>query len=758
MKLLRSYPTMAYITVLLALIGVGVAQRSIELILVAGTLAAMSWYVTEGPRGRSLPKWVSNMLVIAASLFAVVDVLNHGQGLELFNIVGRFCVWLTIIKLYERKTVRDHGSLLLLSLLQMISGCLTSADLAFGIILVFYAGLGIYTLLLYQLYASLERARAVRRAWGPSVAAQVPVIRPVAGRRLAMNFRFLVMTVAVSGVVLSALVFVIFPRSVGRGMINHLQAPRVERRTGFSPTIDLVGGSRITTSRRSVAFFQMRDDQDQTIVTQEPIYLRGSVLKHYAGGGIWTSSTGNVRRLECNARSFVQFSLFPASEDEAGRITFELTFSDGTDWLFSPSVPVAVLTEDPRAVDYDAATHVIRTTPESSRIYSYSVEVLPDPTEIELAELQVRVAQPWEDASPFPAGRVRGRQVRNLAQQLLDAHDFQKPRYRAAQWAQFNYQAAVIFTDYLRSDEFTYTLDINDVVFSDQQEDPIEHFLLTSKRGHCEYFASALAALCHSVDVEARIVTGYVTADFDENKQQYHIIEANAHAWVEIRNGPYNWQMIDPTPPGELAFTLQEEATFADRLGWFYQDLESAWSHQVVEFDQSSQYRLSSALNLRWKQRLQTAWSRVREWMAAVNRAFYLGPAGYIWMGIVGLALLIAIIALIKLTRRSRAVQRTLQIQHLSGSDYQRMLQQLGFYLDMLIVLQKNGIPKPDWQPPLAHAHLITESYPDAADHIRRITDLFYTGRFGNRRLTSDEIRQAEDLVSGLAHKLQTKV
>jgi len=757
MKLLRSYPTMAYITALLALIGVGVAQRSIELILVAGTLAAMSWYVTEGPRGRSLPKWVSNMLVIAASLFAVVDVLNQGQGLELFNIVGRFCVWLTIIKLYERTAVSAHGSLLLLSLLQMISGCLTSADLAFGIVLVIYATVGIYTLLLYQLYASLERARAVRRAWGPSVAAQIPVIRPVAGRRLAMNFRYLVMTVGVSGVVLSALVFVIFPRSVGRGMINHLQAPRVERRTGFSPTIDLVGGSRITTSRRSVGFFQMHDDQEQTIVTQEPIYLRGSILKHYAGGGIWTSSSGNVRRLDCDARSFVQFSPFPVAEDEAGRVTCEFTFTDGTDWLFSPSVPVAVLTEDPRAVDYDAATHVIRTTPESNRVFSYAVEILPNPSEIELAELQVRVAQPWEDASPFPAGRVRGRQVRNLAQQLLDAHDLKRPRYRTAQWARFNYHAAEIFTSYLQSDEFTYTLDISDVVYSDQQEDPIEHFLLTSRKGHCEYFASALAALCHSVDVEARIVTGYVTADYDENKHQYHVIEADAHAWVEVRNGPYSWKMIDPTPSSELAFAQQGDATLADRLGWFYQDLESAWSHQVVDFDQSSQYRLSTTFNLRWKQRIQSAWIKIREWMAGINRAFYLGPVGYIWMGIVGLALIIAIVALIKLTRRSRAVQRTLKVKYLSGSEYQRMLRQLGFYLDMLVVLQKSGIPKPNWQPPLAHAHLMNETHPDSADLVRQITDLFYVGRYGNRKLTPDEIHHADALVSGLARKLQSK-
>ena len=68
-----------------------------------------------------------------------------------------------------------------------------------------------------------------------------------------------------------------------------------------------------------------------------------------------------------------------------------------------------------------------------------------------------------------------------------------------------------------------------------------------------------------------------------------------------------------------------------------------------------------------------------RDWMVRVNRAFYFGPAGYIWMGFVGFALIIATIALIKLMRRSMAIRRTLHLQHLKGGEYQRMLRQLGF-------------------------------------------------------------------------------
>ncbi|MHC4709605.1 MAG: hypothetical protein ACYTA3_04055 [Planctomycetota bacterium] len=52
MRLLGTFPILGYAVVLLSIVGVGVATNSAALLLVCGVLAAMSWYVTEGPRGR----------------------------------------------------------------------------------------------------------------------------------------------------------------------------------------------------------------------------------------------------------------------------------------------------------------------------------------------------------------------------------------------------------------------------------------------------------------------------------------------------------------------------------------------------------------------------------------------------------------------------------------------------------------------------------------------------------------------------------
>ncbi|MCH8211483.1 MAG: hypothetical protein IIB99_08920, partial [Planctomycetes bacterium] len=101
MKLLRGFPAMALSVVLLSIVGFFVSQESVGLLLVCGALAAMSWYITEGPRGRSLPRWTSNVLVLAVTINVFVDFFQHRE--DVLGVLGRFVVWLTLIKLYERK-------------------------------------------------------------------------------------------------------------------------------------------------------------------------------------------------------------------------------------------------------------------------------------------------------------------------------------------------------------------------------------------------------------------------------------------------------------------------------------------------------------------------------------------------------------------------------------------------------------------------------------------------------------------------------
>ena len=103
---------------------------------------------------------------------------------------------------------------------------------------------------------------------------------------------------------------------------------------------------------------------------------------------------------------------------------------------------------------------------------------------------------------------------------------------------------------YLQS--FTYSLDL---IRADLSSDsPISDFLLSTQKGHCEYFASATALLLRGAGIPARYAVGYSAHEFSPLEGQYLVRSRDAHAWtlafIEDR-----WRVVDNTPPD---WTAQE--------------------------------------------------------------------------------------------------------------------------------------------------------------------------------------------------------
>ncbi|MBW2457558.1 MAG: DUF3488 domain-containing protein, partial [Deltaproteobacteria bacterium] len=96
--------------------------------------------------------------------------------------------------------------------------------------------------------------------------------------------------------------------------------------------------------------------------------------------------------------------------------------------------------------------------------------------------------------------------------------------------------------------EFAYTLEVE----MSGRRDPVVQFLLEQRRGHCEYFASAMALLSRSLGIPARVVAGYRVTERNELGDYYIVRERNAHAWVEAWVPGQGWRTFDPTPPTEL--------------------------------------------------------------------------------------------------------------------------------------------------------------------------------------------------------------
>jgi hypothetical protein len=77
----------------------------------------------------------------------------------------------------------------------------------------------------------------------------------------------------------------------------------------------------------------------------------------------------------------------------------------------------------------------------------------------------------------------------------------------------------------------------------------LEYFLFATRRGHCEYFASAMVLLLRELGVPARLVTGYLGAELNPIQDYLVVRQERAHAWVEAWIPEQGLTTFDPTPP-----------------------------------------------------------------------------------------------------------------------------------------------------------------------------------------------------------------
>ena len=93
---------------------------------------------------------------------------------------------------------------------------------------------------------------------------------------------------------------------------------------------------------------------------------------------------------------------------------------------------------------------------------------------------------------------------------------------------------------------------------------PLTKFLLTSRSGHCEYFATATVLLVRVLGIPARYAVGY--AVHETAGSGYVVRERDAHAWCLVWNRQTGmWEDFDTTPGSWVAIEGRN-ASFLDGL------------------------------------------------------------------------------------------------------------------------------------------------------------------------------------------------
>ncbi|HXT00098.1 MAG TPA: transglutaminaseTgpA domain-containing protein [Elusimicrobiota bacterium] len=122
---------------------------------------------------------------------------------------------------------------------------------------------------------------------------------------------------------------------------------------------------------------------------------------------------------------------------------------------------------------------------------------------------------------------------------------------------------------------------------SDGMHTSLTDFLFTTRRGNCEYFATAAAILMRRAGIPTRLVTGFRASDWNEWGRFYDVRQSEAHAWTEAWLPERGWTLYDATPSESGLSAAADE--FSRRLDRWADMLQTRWYSSVIGYDQYSQ-------------------------------------------------------------------------------------------------------------------------------------------------------------------------
>jgi transglutaminase-like putative cysteine protease len=504
--------------------------------------------------------------------------------------------------------------------------------------------------------------------------------------------------------------FVLFPR-VGLSLLllNH---PRSGRMVGFSDHVDL-GQHGALRSDPSIALrFDVSDLPDPP-PPRITLRLRGTAFDAYDGFA-WQRTQQERSPMREGPFPYSYPLLRAQNPAHDRKISFDLEPIDPPVVFLPPhSVAVALkpgnqtLLGDPLSLQRGPEGEV-RYTGSDARGLRYDVYVASD-SEVFVDPLGVS-ERPRYLAIPqkLPA------RISELA-------------HRWTEGATTSDQKARLLEEHLRTD-FIYDL----ASPSGGTPQPLDHFLFESKRGHCEFFSTAMAVMLRDVGIPSRNITGFVGGTYNRFGHYYAVREGDAHSWVEAyidEPGQPGWRTFDPTPPA-AAQPLQQTTGAFIYMRDLVEALSQRWSRYVVGYDLRTQVRIFDEVSRRY--------DTFRR-KAGIDK----GTIGKLTRGpIVAAAALVAFLAGYAIWRRRRRAgtktgeQRPMPDPKLESA--------AALYRALEIALAAHGIARPVSLPPLRHAEDLRARRHPLGEEVVSLTTVYLEARFGGATLTDTTKREYE--------------
>ncbi|SET49645.1 transglutaminase TgpA family protein [Thalassotalea agarivorans] len=315
--------------------------------------------------------------------------------------------------------------------------------------------------------------------------------------------------------------------------------------------------------------------------SQQPLYWRAMTLDQFDGSS-WRKESAR-RKMQTVRQPSITWSQLPPVEYQ---VIAQPSFQT---WLFSLDYPNIFTQSAQVKVLSDAS---VRATKPIVQRVSYGVA-----SDIG-AKLDVNLSERARAKYlALPQASDINPRLRQLGQEL--SQRYTQPMAKV-EWLQQHFS----------SNDYFYTLTPQTLA-----NNSLDQFYFETKEGFCEHYASTFTFIMRAAGVPARLVTGYLGAELNEQGQFYRVLQRDAHAWSEIWIEGQGWQRVDPTgfvAPERVLSGFSEQLTSEQnnlnndflaqwgvsdalvflKLKHFFESLDYQWSKWVVSFDNKRQNNL----------------------------------------------------------------------------------------------------------------------------------------------------------------------
>ncbi len=684
-----------------------------------------------GPRSGSL-------FVMAAFAWLLTEYLLLGEVMVL--ALAHFMLLVCISRLVSRRTMRDHAQLLILLLLLLVVAAIVSGNMLFAIALFVFLTVGTAGLIRFHL--AYEQARVRAAAGRPAVSQELEDApdMPVSGPAIVAGL---------SCLALAAVVFIVCPR-LEAGFLGHLESRQATMAlTGFSGVMELRGGE-VQELSAPVMRVQMEASPPLGVLELDrALYFRGTVLYRYVGRrGYWTWRRGDTgSRIDDDilvhelggTGGTIRLGRGRYARQPSESITKRFWLEPrGTPFLFGSLGASELSSKDIDRVREWVGDGVVQLDKPASRIVRYTLQCPRDP-----ANRPALSREPSEAAEPpvLPPSPDLPREAEILARvddALGDPGQLNIPATRE--------RYVTRLEDWLRS-RHRYELS-----GPPTRAEPIGEFLLRTRAGNCQHFASAMAVICQLQGIPARVVGGYRGGEYNEVADLHLVREKDAHSWVEVYIPGWGWSSYDPTPG--LSREETAEVVWFPEVRNYLDYLQFQWANLVVTYDAQTRAALFTKFTA-WLSRPAADQAGMVGVVSAFIRELFggrmsLSPTDRLlyWVFALLVLTLVALLSYVVLALLRRLIRRLARWS--IGRRTCGVPPGAEFYARYCRRLSALDLDRPGSLTPYEHAQSLAQRLPDFAD-APQLVKLYYQVLYGAARLSAQHKAWADDVLERLA-------